>query len=62
MTHPFEDNSVSYHVLKNARGQFSLWPEAIRVPSGWSTAYGPAGRADCLDFVERTWTDLRPAS
>jgi MbtH protein len=58
---PFEDEDRSYLVLVNAEDQHSLWPADLAVPAGWRTAHGPAGRAECLEYVERNWTDMRPA-
>ncbi|GAA3433283.1 MbtH family protein [Kutzneria kofuensis] len=62
MTNPFEDNDGSYLVLVNDEGQHSLWPEFVAVPAGWTVANGPASRQDSLDYIERNWTDMRPAS
>ncbi|SFW81483.1 MbtH family protein [Amycolatopsis australiensis] len=62
MTNPFEDPSGTYLVLVNAENQHSLWPSSIDVPAGWTAAYGPAGRQECLDHVEANWTDMRPKS
>ncbi|EWC60855.1 Polymyxin synthetase PmxB [Actinokineospora spheciospongiae] len=62
MTNPFEDEDGTYLVLVNDEGQHSLWPEFVEVPAGWTTAHGPAGRAECLEYVERNWTDMRPKS
>ena len=62
MTNPFEDESGSYLVLVNAENQHSLWPAGITVPDGWNTVFGVAGRAECLDYIETNWTDIRPAS
>lgn len=62
MTNPFEDADASYLVLVNAEGQHSLWPVFAAVPDGWETVFGEAGRAECLDFVARSWTDMRPTS
>ena len=62
MTNPFEDQEATYLVLVNAEKQHSLWPTSVDVPEGWETAFGEASRQDCLDYVERTWTDMRPKS
>ncbi|MFJ4848483.1 MULTISPECIES: MbtH family protein [unclassified Streptomyces] len=62
MTNPFEDQEASYLVLVNAEKQHSLWPTFVDVPEGWEIAFGEASRQDCLDYVERTWTDMRPQS
>lgn len=62
MTNPFDDDNASYLVLCNDEGQYSLWPEQIGVPGGWTTVHGPDARAACLEFVEANWTDMRPRS
>lgn len=62
MTNPFEDQDADYLVLKNEEDQFSLWPTFVDVPDGWESVFGEAGRQACLDFIEKTWTDMRPKS
>ena len=62
MTNPFDDQDGTFLVLVNDENQHSLWPEFAAVPDGWRTVHGPDSRTACLDFVEREWTDLRPAS
>lgn len=60
MTNPFDVEDGAYSVLVNTEGQHSLWPEFADVPAGWSVAHGPAGRAECLEYVNTHWADLRP--
>ena len=62
MTNPFEDADALYRVLVNDEGQYSLWPAGIAVPAGWVIAHDTDSRANCLDHVERHWTDMRPKS
>jgi MbtH protein len=62
MTNPFDDPEGTFLVLVNDEGQHSLWPEFADVPGGWTRAFGPGGRQECLDYVEKSWTDLRPKS
>ncbi|MGW0576768.1 MbtH family protein [Streptomyces sp. NPDC002920] len=62
MTNPFEDPDANYLVLKNEEGQFSLWPTFLDVPDGWESVFGEAARQACIDFIEKTWTDMRPKS
>ncbi|WP_030060872.1 MbtH family protein [Streptomyces novaecaesareae] len=59
---PFDDPEASFVVLVNDEGQHSLWPEFLEAPAGWRIARTAASRAECLEFIERNWTDLRPAS
>jgi MbtH protein len=62
ITNPFESPDEQYLVLVNHEHQHSLWPEFAAVPAGWSRAFGPAARQECLDFVEHNWTDITPKS
>lgn len=62
MTNPFDAADGRFLVLVNDEGQHSLWPSFADVPAGWRTAFGEDTRQACLDYVERHWTDLRPAS
>lgn len=62
MTNPFDNPDGRFLVLVNDEGQHSLWPTFVEVPAGWTTAFGEAGRQECLDYVETNWTDMRPKS
>lgn len=53
---PFDDPDASFLVLANDREQQSLWPVFAPVPDGWDTAFGPAGRAECLRFADESAT------
>jgi uncharacterized protein YbdZ (MbtH family) len=61
-TNPFDDDNGTFLVLVNDEEQFSLWPAFAAVPAGWRRVFGESSRADCLTFVEETWTDMRPKS
>ncbi|MEU6129434.1 MbtH family protein [Saccharopolyspora sp. NPDC047091] len=61
MSNPFDDADGSFYALINDEDQYSLWPERIRVPDGWTVAHGPADRQACLEHIEVHWTDIRPA-
>ncbi|WP_370962895.1 MbtH family protein [Amycolatopsis sp. cg9] len=62
MSNPFEDENGTFLVLVNAENQHSLWPSTVDVPAGWRAVHGEDTRAACLEYVEKNWTDLRPAS
>jgi MbtH protein len=62
VTNPFEDLDAKYLVLINDEGQHSLWPVFADVPDGWKVIFGEDGRQECLDFIEKNWTDMRPNS
>ncbi|MFI7637689.1 MbtH family protein [Nonomuraea sp. NPDC049400] len=62
MSNPFDDPSGQFVVLVNEEDQYSLWPDFVDIPQGWTVVYGAAGREACLGFIRETWTDLRPRS
>ncbi|MGK5643472.1 MbtH family protein, partial [Streptomyces sp. URMC 126] len=62
MSHPFESDDSAFLVLVNSEGQYSLWPEFIEVPDGWSVEWGPGDRETSVQYIEAQWTDMRPAS
>jgi MbtH protein len=62
MTNPFDDPDGTFLVLVNDENQHSLWPSFAEIPAGWTVVHGADTRQSCLDYVERNWTDLRPAS
>ncbi|RKT19426.1 MbtH protein [Streptomyces sp. 1114.5] len=57
-TNPFDVEDAEFLVLVDAQGRHSLWPAALPVPAGWTTAHGPADRAASLTYVNVHWTDL----
>ena len=59
---PFDDDSASFFVLVNDEEQHSLWPTFAAVPPGWRVVCGEASRPACLEYVERSWTAIRPKS
>ena len=62
MTNPFDDENGTFIVLVNDEGQYSLWPTFVDIPAGWSAVHEPAARKVCLDYINQTWTDMRPKS
>lgn len=62
MSSSFEDESTTYHVLVNNENRPSLWPEFADVPDGWQVVLRSASRAECIDYVNEHWTDMRPKS
>ena len=64
-SNPFDDENGTFFVLVNDEDQHSLWPTFAAVPAGWRIVFGEngqTGRQECVDFVDRHWTDLRPRS
>ncbi|WFE41011.1 MbtH family NRPS accessory protein [Micromonospora sp. WMMD998] len=62
MTQHESPTDRSFLVVVNHEEQYSVWAADRQVPDGWR-AEGFAGtREQCLDHVERIWTDMRPLS
>ena len=56
----FERGESLSQALPPREGQCWWGPAALPVPDGWLVRYGPEPRSDCLAFIEKTWTDMRP--
>ncbi|CAM4343635.1 MbtH-like protein [Mycobacterium basiliense] len=61
-TNPFDDDDGTFLVLVNDEEQHSLWPVFADVPAGWRVVHAESTRAECLDYIERNWPDIRPKS
>jgi MbtH protein len=55
-----ESADGGYLVLVNDEEQYSLWPQALTVPAGWTQAFADDSRERCLDYIEQHWVDMRP--
>lgn len=51
-----------YRVVINHEEQYSIWPVGRDIPSGWTQVGESATQEECLDYIERVWTDMRPLS
>jgi MbtH protein len=62
VANPFDDETANFLVLVNDEGQHSLWPVFAEVPDGWTVVFGAESRPNCLDYIEKSWVDMRPRS
>lgn len=62
MSDPYEQDATIYKVVVNHEEQYSLWPVDRENPLGWNDAGFQGLKADCLAYIERVWTDMRPKS
>ena len=61
MDNEYED-TIDYHVVMNHEEQYSIWPAHKEIPAGWRIS-GPTGqKAECLEYIDKTWIDMRPLS
>ena len=57
-----EEDDRDYIVVVNHEEQYSIWFAGRELPKGWR-AEGKAGKkAECLEYIGRVWTDMRPLS
>jgi len=56
------EDSARYQVVVNEEEQYSLWPTGRDIPHGWRSVGEHGSKADCLAYIERVWTDMRPLS
>lgn len=57
-----DEDRTTYKVVVNHEEQFSIWRADRAVPAGWRDAGKSGPKADCLAYVKRVWTDMRPLS
>jgi MbtH protein len=49
-------------VVVNNEEQYSIWPEQREIPHGWRDTGKTGTKAECLEFINEVWTDMRPLS
>lgn len=57
-----DDDSTTYKVVVNHEEQYSIWPANRENAPGWRDAGLSGKKAECLAYIERVWTDMRPLS
>lgn len=57
-----EQDSTEYKVVVNHEEQYSIWPSYRENPLGWNDAGKSGTKAECLEYIEEVWTDMRPLS
>jgi MbtH protein len=57
-----DDADTTFQVVVNDQDQYSIWFADRGLPAGW-TADGTTGtKQECLQHIEKVWTDMRPRS
>ena len=59
---PDTDDIRIFMVVQNNEEQYSIWWVDREVPAGWQEAGMRGSRQECLDYINRVWTDMRPVS
>jgi MbtH protein len=58
----FDDESSQFRVVVNDEEQYSIWPADREPPAGWDAMGRTGTKAECLAYIDQTWTDMRPRS
>ena len=53
---------ATFVVVINHEGQYSIWPDYLKIPRGWTATGKQGNKQECLEYVDTHWTDMRPAS
>ncbi len=57
-----QKDDTTYRAVMNHEEQYSIWPAHKALPPGWKDAGKTGTKDECLDYIERVWTDMRPLS
>jgi MbtH protein len=57
-----EEDTTIYTVVINHEEQYSIWPSHRELPRGWRSAGKEGRKAECLQYIDQVWTDMRPLS
>ncbi|MEQ7922662.1 MbtH family NRPS accessory protein [Xanthomonas sp. WHRI 1810A] len=57
-----DSENTQFRVVINHEEQYSLWPDYKAIPDGWKSVGIEGNKQTCLDYIEATWTDMRPLS
>jgi MbtH protein len=57
-----EEQGQEYEVVVNHEEQYSIWPVGRELPPGWKKAGKAGPKPECLDYIAKVWTDMRPLS
>jgi uncharacterized protein YbdZ (MbtH family) len=51
-----------FHVVMNNEEQYSIWMDGRPIPAGWHPVGKSGPKAECLEYINEVWTDMRPLS
>lgn len=58
----WDNENTIFNVVVNHEEQYSIWPADRELPLGWKEAGKSGTKQECLDYIEKVWTDMRPLS
>jgi MbtH protein len=57
-----QDDTRNYVVVMNHEEQYSIWLKGKQIPDGWHSVGKEGPKAECLEYIDREWVDMRPLS
>jgi MbtH protein len=58
----WDSEDTSFRVVINHEEQYSIWPDYLDIPKGWSAVGKSGKKQECLDYIKEHWVDMRPRS
>ena len=58
----WDNEDTQFLVVKNHEEQYSIWPDYKALPGGWECVGKSGKKQECLEYIDRIWTDMRPKS
>lgn len=56
------EDETQYQVVMDIEDRYSIWPLEEEIPKYWRAEGMKGLKKDCLDYIQRVWTDMRPLS
>jgi len=56
------EDATIYKVVLNHEEQYSIWPVDRENAPGWRDEGTSGSKQECLDHIDKVWTDMRPLS
>lgn len=57
-----EQDDLPFSVVTDFEERYSIWPQDEEIPKFWKAEGFKGTKRECLDYIEHTWTDMRPLS
>lgn len=57
-----EEDTAEYTVVTDIEERYSIWPSTSKIPMYWKPEGFKGLKNECLDYIQRVWTDMRPLS
>ncbi len=55
-----DNENTEFLVVINDQQQYSIWPAFKDVPAGWKETGMRDKKAQCLEYINEHWLDMRP--